>query len=233
MNDLHGSRFLIIGASSGIGKALASSLRDSGAEVHTASRTTPEDMETPEHHQQCDVTSDDVEIEVPDALDGLVYCPGSITLAQFNKISDETFIKDFQINVMGAVRCIRHALPALQKGKGSVLLFSTVAVSRGMSFHASIASAKGALEGLTRALAAEFAPRSVRVNAVAPSIVDTPLASGILSNDKRREASEKRHPLSRVGSTDDIVAAAKYLLAPSASWVTGQILHVDGGLSVI
>jgi NAD(P)-dependent dehydrogenase (short-subunit alcohol dehydrogenase family) len=146
-------------------------------------------------------------------------------------LQDEDFLEDFRVNTLGAVRAIRTFLPLLKRSeRASIVLFSTVAVRTGMSFHASIASAKGAIEGLTRSLAAEFAPK-IRVNAIAPSLTDTPLAASLLATEQKRQVADKRHPLQRVGQPEDIANAAVYLLDQQSSWVTGQILHVDGGMS--
>ena len=167
---------------------------------------------------------------VPDALDGLVYCPGSIDLRSFRSLKADTFQQAFDLNVVGAVRCLQAAERALKKSEqASVVFFSTVAVQRGMPFHAAIASAKGAIEGLTRSLAAEYAPK-IRVNAIAPSLTDTPLAEKLLASDDKREASAKRHPLNRVGTAGEIASMAAYLLSDNAAFVTGQIIGMDGGL---
>jgi 3-oxoacyl-[acyl-carrier protein] reductase len=163
-------------------------------------------------------------------LNGLIYCPGSINLRPFNRLTEDDYINDFQLNVMGAVKCINASLKNLKAGNGSVVLFSTVAVQQGMAFHASVAASKGALEGLTRSLAAEFAP-SVRVNCIAPSLTETPLAEALLSNERKREASEQRHPLKRVGKPEDIASMAVHLMSENASWMSGQVISIDGGMS--
>ena len=141
-------------------------------------------------------------------------------------------MEDYQINLLGAVKLIQSCLKRLKKSPtgASIVLFSTVAVKTGMAFHASVASAKGAVEGLTRSLAAEFAPR-IRVNAIAPSLTDTPLAQTLLSTDAKRQASAERHPLKRIGSTEEMARLAAHLLSDDAAWMTGQILHLDGGMS--
>jgi NAD(P)-dependent dehydrogenase (short-subunit alcohol dehydrogenase family) len=168
--------------------------------------------------------------QLPDALEGLVYCPGSIRLQPFHRLRDEDFSADFELNLLGAVRVLRAALPCLKAvERGSVVLFSTVAVATGMPMHASIAAAKGAVEGLTRSLAAELAP-AIRVNAIAPSLTDTPLAAGLLRTERQRAAAAERHPLGRIGQPSDLAAAARFLLSDEAGWVTGQVLHVDGGM---
>jgi NAD(P)-dependent dehydrogenase (short-subunit alcohol dehydrogenase family) len=186
-------------------------------------------------HHRFDAVSDPFPVEtLPPKLDGLVYCPGSIRLRPLARLTEEDFVADFQLNVLGAVKAIQACQKALRKadGGGSIVLFSTVAVQTGMAFHASVASAKGAVEGLTRSLAAELAPR-IRVNAVAPSMTDTPLAGDLLADDARRQAAADRHPLKRVGLPADIAAAVGFLLGDSSSWITGQVIAVDGGMGPI
>jgi NAD(P)-dependent dehydrogenase (short-subunit alcohol dehydrogenase family) len=223
-------KYLIIGASSGIGFALAQSLIEAGASVFTASRTQPDLQST---HITWDALSPDNQgfTSLPATIDGLAYCPGTINLKPFNRFTIEDFQKDFQINVLGAVNVIQAVLPKLKAaGNASVLLFSTVAVQTGMGFHASVAASKGAIEGLTRSLAAEYASSKIRFNAIAPSLTDTPLAKILLSTPEKIDASNKRHPLGRIGTSADITAAAKLLLSDEGSWITGQILHIDGGI---
>ncbi len=225
------SRLMIVGASSGIGQALANSL-SSSHELWTASRRTTSDIG--EHHVTWDARVGEFPSDqLPESLDGLIYCPGSIRLQPFARLTDNAFLEDFELNVLGAVRVMRAALPALKAAPtASVVFFSTVAVTTGMPMHASIAAAKGAVEGLTRSLAAELAP-NIRVNAIAPSLTDTPLAAGLLRTEKQRAAAAERHPLGRLGSAAEIAAAAQILLSEKSGWVTGQILHIDGGIGAI
>ncbi|NEV62751.1 SDR family NAD(P)-dependent oxidoreductase [Thiorhodococcus minor] len=220
---------LIIGATSGIGRALTETLSERH-EIWTASRSSADASD--ERHIHWDATAGPFPDEaLPEALSGLVYCPGSIRLAPFGRLSDAAFREDFELNLLGAVRAIRAALPALKAGgDASILLFSTVAVSLGMPMHASIAAAKGAVEGLTRSLAAELAP-GIRVNAIAPSLTQTPLAASLLKTDRQRQGAAERHPLGRVGRPEDIAATAAFLLSPESSWMTGQVLRPDGGMS--
>lgn len=225
--------YLIIGASSGIGEAIANKLKSTGATLYLASRSQG-DIETSErvNFQEIDVTKD-FELELPEELHGVVYCPGSINLKPFNRLSEDDFLDDFKINHLGAVKVLQQAFKPLKKsGSASVVLFSTVAVQTGLSFHASVASAKGAIEGLTRSLACELAPK-VRVNAIAPSLTDTPMAENLLSSDDKRDANAKRHPLKKLGTPEDMANAAHYLLSDNSAWVSGQILKVDGGLSTL
>lgn len=219
---------VIIGGNSGIGKTLAEKLESEGANVFSFSRSAEGD-------QKIDVTSeDDFSGKFPDQIDGLVYCPGTINLKPFHRFSLSDFQNDLEVNFLGAVKVLQTAMKALKKSESaSVVLFSTVAVQVGLGFHASIASAKGAIEGLTRSLAAEWAPNKIRVNAIAPSLTDTPLASQLLGTEDKKEASNKRHPLGRYGQPEDIASSALFLLGAESAWMTGQILHLDGGMSSI
>ena len=167
---------------------------------------------------------------MPDELHGFIYCPGSINLRPFKGLSTEAFEKDFQINVTGAVNSLKSVLSRLSaSGNASVVFFSTVAVQTGMPFHSSVAASKGALEGLTRSFAAEFAPK-IRLNAIAPSLVNTPLASKFLNNESKIEKANERHPLGRIGNAKEIAQAAGFLLGPESSWMTGRVLQLDGGI---
>lgn len=223
---------LIVGASSGIGKELASQLLQSNRhKLFLASRTKP-DLQGDFEFQSIDVL-EDFTLNLPETLDGLVYCPGSINLKPFHRLTKEDFLHDFQVNTLGAINTIQQALGALKKSKvASIILFSTVAVQTGLSFHTSIASAKGAIEGFSRALAAELAP-NIRVNTIAPSLTDTPLAERLLSSEDKKKANADRHPLKRIGSTEDMAKAALFLLGEESSWITAQTLAVDGGLSTL
>ena len=229
--SFQGKNILIIGASSGIGLAIAQTLQAEGASLFMASRRAPQGIQS--QHITWDVTQpiEGLFDVLPDTLHGLVYAPGSINLKPFQRFSLADFQADFNVNVLGAVAAIQANLARLRKAGGaSIVLFSTVAVQTGMGFHASIATAKGAVEGLTRSLAAEFAATKIRCNAIAPSLTDTPLAASLLSSDEKREASNKRHPIGRVGTPQDLAAVAKLLLSDEGSWITGQVLNVDGGM---
>jgi len=222
--------YVLIGGSYGIGSSLAEILTSKGHDVYVLSRSKPASAGA--KHIPFDAQTQSIDLtQLPATLDGLAYLPGTIQLKPFHRFTNEDFLQDFNINVLGATKCIRELLPPLKASEqSSIVLFSSVAVQQGMPFHASVAMAKGALEGLTRSLAAELAPK-IRVNAIAPSITDTPLASKILSNDDKKKSSGDRHPLKRVGESTDIANAAAYLLSEDSSWVSGQILHVDGGMS--
>lgn len=224
------SHFLLVGGSHGIGRALVDLLVEKGNSVTVLSRTIG-DLEGNEQvaHHSLDIAQANPDFpSIADPIDGIVYLPGSIQLRPFKGLSIDQFVKEWELNFLGAVKVIKHYLPKLDTG--SIVLMSTVAVRQGMAYHASIGSAKGAVEGLTRSLAAELAPK-VRVNAVAPSLTDTPLAEQLLNNDTKREHAAARHPLQRIGSPEDIAAAIAFLLSAESSWITGQVLHVDGGLS--
>lgn len=226
-------KIAVIGASKGIGLSLTQLLIEQGHEVHaTYSKTEPDFQHPNLHWQQFDVTANQA-FTIPELLDGFVYCPGNIALKPFNRFSDSDFKTDYQLQVLGAISSLQTALPALKKsGNASVVLFSTVAVQQGLPFHSLVSTSKGAIEGLTRALAAELAP-VIRVNAVAPSLTNTPLAENLLNSDAKREANAARHPLKRVGEAKDIAAMAAFLLSDQASWISGQIMHVDGGISAL
>ena len=219
------ARYLIVGGGSGIGEALTKRLLVNDHEVYILCRTDPSIPEAT--YLSCDVTKDSFP-EIEGVLNGLVYCPGSINLKPLPQLTIEDFQRDFEINCLGAVRAVKAYLPLLQGGHAaSMLFFSTVAVRRGMAFHASIAAAKGAVEGMARSLAAELSPE-VRVNCIAPSLTETPLSKPLM---RGRDALEQRHPLKRLGKPDDIAAMAAFLLSEEASWITGQVIGVDAGLS--
>lgn len=225
---------LIVGAGKGIGLKSAELLR--AENLYTISRnTTPELENLGTHFFPLDVSTDDLsEVSLPDELHGLVFCPGSINLKPFNRLSEADFLADFHQNFLGAVKVIQKCLPALKKsGSGSIVLFSTVAAKVGMPFHTSIAASKGAIESFARSLAAEVAASKIRVNVIAPSLSDTTLASMLLSTEEKRESSAKRHPLQRIGSVDDSAQLVEFLLSDKSSWMTGQVIGVDGGLGNI
>ncbi|MCE2612370.1 SDR family oxidoreductase [Flavobacteriaceae bacterium D16] len=222
---------LLIGGSYGIGNALASRLQNS-FNVFVASRSNEGLTELNVTHIQFDASSDNIDLTtLPEELHGFVYCPGSINLKPFKMMSVDSIVSDMQLNFFNLVKVTKDVMPKMAAGS-SMVFFSTVAVGTGMPFHTSVAAAKGAIEGFAKSMAAEYAPK-IRFNVVAPSLVDTPLASRLLSNDRKREMMAERHPLKRVGKAEDIAAAASFLLSEESSWMTGQILGVDGGLSTL
>ena len=210
--------------------ALAELLSPSN-KIYIASRTSENIAGLDVIHIPFDATTETLDNSLlPDKLDGFFYCPGSINLRPFKGLSTEAFEKDFQINVTGAINSLKNVLGQLSaSGNASVVFFSTVAVQTGMPFHSSVAASKGAIEGLTRSLAAEFAPK-IRVNAIAPSIVNTPLASKFLNNDTKIEKANDRHPLGRIGNAREIAQATSFLLGEESSWMTGRVLQLDGGI---
>ncbi len=237
MTTLENQTVLVVGASSGVGCAVMEALIQEGAHVHAWSRSEPAGGYPPGvTYSAVDVTQEIPQQNptIPDNLAGVVFAPGNITLGAFKQLKPQVYMDDYNLNVVGAVRVLQAVQSALvADGGASVVMFSTVAAGVGMQFHASVASAKAALHGLTGTLAAEFADKNVRFNLVAPSLTDTPLAGRLLSNDKKREAAAQRHPLKRVGAPGDIARATLFFLNPENSWITGQCLGVDGGLSAI
>lgn len=228
------SNILIIGGSSGIGLQLARQLGESGHTVYATYHTHPQENESNIHFHPYNVLDEAADLSfLPASLDGLVYCPGSIVLKPFHRLKTEEFAADYQLQVLGAVSVIQKALPALKaSANASVVLFSTLAVQTGLNFHSLVAASKGAIEGMSRALAAELAP-GIRVNCIAPSLTDTPLAGNLMNTEDKRQANAQRHPLKRTGTAADIAHIAEFLLSERASWITGQIMHIDGGMSAL
>jgi NAD(P)-dependent dehydrogenase (short-subunit alcohol dehydrogenase family) len=223
---------LVVGASSGIGKHLAELLATDHMVYGTYHKNPIQSTDENIVYHSINVLDDELDLSfLPDTLDGLVYCPGSINLKPFHRIKPKDFTRDFELQMGGAIKIIQGALPNLKMAeKASIVLFSTVAVQIGFSFHTQVSVSKGAIEGFTRALSAELAPK-IRVNCIAPSLTDTPLAAKLLSSGEKREANAQRHPLKKLGTTLDIANMAEFLLSEKSGWMTGQILHVDGGMS--
>ncbi|WP_162341966.1 SDR family NAD(P)-dependent oxidoreductase [Cyclobacterium salsum] len=222
------SNIVIIGGNSGIGEKVNALLQAEGANVFSYSRSQ-------EGENKLDVTEDFEEIAgVPEKIHGVVYCPGTIQLKPFHRFNLADFRNDLEINYLGAIKVLQALQRPLKKsGAASVVLLSTVAVQTGLGFHASIAGAKGAVEGLGRSLASEWAAAGIRVNIVAPSLTDTPLAEALLSSPEKKEAAGKRHPLGRFGRVEDMAEAILFLLSEKSSWMTGQVIKVDGGMSAV
>lgn len=228
------SNYFIVGASSGIGKTIAENLASEGHHVFgTFNKNVCSNQENLQYNA-FNVMDEALDISfLPETIDGLVYCPGSILLKPFHRIKAEEFMNDYQLQVLGAIKTIQAVLPRLKaSNQASIVLFSTLAVQTGLNFHSMVASSKGAIEGLTKALAAEFAP-SIRVNCIAPSLTDTPLAASLLNTEEKRQANALRHPLKRIGSSHDMANLAQFLLSDKSSWMTAQIVHADGGMSSI
>lgn len=228
-------KYLIIGASSGIGKALTQELLQQGHQVIGTYNTNSIEQAHPNLEPvHFDVMSEEMKFDfIPDKLDGLIYCPGAIKLLPFKRLKTVDIISDFQLQVAGAVSVIQNCLPSLKNGTDpSIVLFSTVAVQAGFNFHSQVSMSKGAIEGLTKALSAEFAP-TIRVNAIAPGLTDTPLASKLLNTPEKKEANAQKHPMKRIGAPEDLANMAAFLLSEKSSWITGQIIHVDGGMSTL
>lgn len=227
------ANYLIIGASSGIGQAIALQLAEAGHQVFGSFNKKEIHPEHPSlKYFRLNVLDEGISLDfLPETISGLVYSPGSIHLRSFERIKSTDFIDDFQLQVIGAVKILQAVLPKMKKSEhASIVLFSTVAVQTGLPFHTMVSASKGAIEGLTKALAAEYAPK-IRVNCIAPSITDTPLANPFLNTEQKRDASAQRHPLKRIGKPDDIAHLATFLLSGKAGWITGQVIHVDGGFS--
>lgn len=222
---------LLIGGSHGIGLEMVKTLQKD-SNVYIASRTNEDIQDLNVNYIPFDATSDTLdESRLPDSIHGFAYCPGSINLKPLKMLSMEVFREEMELNFFSLVKVVKTVLPRMVDG-ASMVFFSTVAVGTGMPFHTSIAASKGAIEGFAKSLAAEYAPK-IRVNCIAPSLVDTPLAGRLLNNDKKRELMSQRHPLKRVGEAQDIANLAVFLLSDNSSWVTGQILGVDGGMSTL
>lgn len=225
---------LIIGASDGIGLSLAQKLKDDNHVTGTYCSKDPSSLPDGINYIHHNVMNGDLFTEdLPDKIDGFVYCPGAIDLKPMGRIKEEEIISDLKLQVLGAFNAVKTILPLLKKSKqASIVFISTVAVQKGFAFHTKVAISKGALEGLTRTLSAELAP-SIRVNCVAPSLTKTSLAGRLLDKPEKIEAHGKTHPLGRVGDPKDVANAISFLLSDEASWITGQVIHVDGGKSTL
>jgi NAD(P)-dependent dehydrogenase (short-subunit alcohol dehydrogenase family) len=220
-------KILIIGGSRGIGNAIMNSLIDKN-EVINISRSIPSITHDNLTHYNCDILVD--ELPNIEAIDSVIYCPGSINLKPISRLKLDDFRNDFEINVIGAVKAVQKYLPILKKGSNpSIVLFSTVAAKLGMPFHASVAAAKSAVEGLTKSLGAELAP-TIRVNAIAPTVTDTDLASKLLRNERMIENITERHPLKKYLQPKEVADLAEFLISDKALSISGQIFELDCGI---
>jgi 3-oxoacyl-[acyl-carrier protein] reductase len=233
-------QYLIVGGSKGIGLGLVQQLTEAGHQLTVLSRTPGALPGLPNvNHVAFDAATDEVPLaDLPSSIHGLAYCPGSLNLRAFRSLKPDVFRADFEINVVGAIRVVQAVLPALKlaaqeaTSPSSVLLFSTVAVGQGMFAHASIAASKGAIEGLTRSLAAELSPE-IRVNCLAPALTQTSLTEKFFSDSAKIAALGEKYPLGRSGQVTDLAKIGAFLLGPDSSWITGQVMGVDGGMSTV
>ncbi|PIA80301.1 oxidoreductase [Gaetbulibacter sp. 4G1] len=218
---------VIVGGSKGIGKAIINSLIKY-CNVINISRSIPEISHNNLTHHKCDITIN--ELPNIDAADALIYCPGSINLKPFSKLSINDFKSDFEINLLGAVKAIQKYLPILKNGsKPAIVLFSSVATKLGMPYHASIAVAKSGVEGLVKSLGAELAP-ILRINAIAPTVTNTPLASKLLRNDRMVKNITERHPLKKFLSPEEVADMVEFLISNKAASISGQVFEMDCGI---
>ncbi len=221
-------KLLIVGGSSGVGLSVLRSALESGRELINISRNHPSVTHPAFHHLRCDVLNDP--LPAIDDISQIVYCPGSITLKPMTSLKEQDFIDDFNINVLAAFKVIKQYYPIIKKRENAaIILFSTVAATTGMSYHASIAAAKAGVEGMSRSLAAEFAP-AVRVNCISLTLTDTPLAAGILRNDEARQRMAERHPMKSILNADEVAHTVSFLLDPRAKNITGQTIQMDAGI---
>lgn len=229
------SNFLIVGGSSGIGQQLVIQLTQADNMVYATYCKNKIQLQTGKvEFHYLNVLDENLSFDfLPESISGLVYCPGSIILKPFHRIKPEDFANDYNLQVIGAIKTIQAVIPKLKNSENpSIVLFSTLAVQMGLNFHSLVAASKGAVEGLTKALAAEFAP-NIRVNCIAPSLTDTPLAASLLNSEEKRLTNAQKHPLKKIGTSTDIANMVEFLLSVKAGWITGQIFHVDGGISTI
>lgn len=235
------AKALIIGGSGGIGSAIAKQLSADGWQLHLTGRN-PQRLGSVAQALGAESTVGDVtdtnfwstlDHNLGETLDAMIYAVGTINLKPLGKLTAADFDHDFAINAKGAALAVQTTLARLRRSdRGSILLFSSVAATQGFAMHGSMGMAKAAINGLTLSLAAELAPR-IRINAIAPSLTQTPLAETVLASAPIKEAISKLHPLQRLGTADDIAALAAFLISPDSAWMTGQIIGVDGGRSTL
>ena len=232
---------VILGATGAIGSSLSKKLVESGDQVHLVGRDQSSLSELAKNLNSsftvCDVLEENFSEKIVNDLkdvpiNGLAFCVGSIDLKPLKLTKKSDFMQSFNLNLISATEVIKSLADNLKKNKGSIVLFSTVAVKQGFPNHAIVSSAKGAIEGLTLALAAELAP-NVRINCIAPSLTNSKISNFLLKNEKMAESIAKMHPLKRIGEGSDSASIAKFLLSEESSWITGQILGIDGGRSSV
>jgi 3-oxoacyl-[acyl-carrier protein] reductase len=232
---MNAQNYVVVGGSKGIGLGIVERLLADGHQVTVLSRSAEGLGGKPNVvHHVFDAMKDDVSPGLlPEVIHGLAYCPGSLNLKPFSRMKLEEFRDDFELHVIGAIRVLQAAVPALKAATySSVLLFSTVAVQQGIPSHTSISTAKGAVEGLVRSLAADLSPQ-IRVNCIAPALTQTALTSRFFTDPDRAKTYGEKYALARTGTVDDLASFAHFLLGPASSWMTGQVIGVDGGMSVV
>ncbi|MDX2191537.1 MAG: SDR family oxidoreductase [Bacteroidota bacterium] len=232
------SKSIIIGGTSGIGAQICAQLEKQNAEfIFTGTKESVSEYNLPfknhKYFQFNALNSDNGQLPEIESVSSIFYCPGTISLKPFNRLTEDDFLNDYKVNVLGAVKVLQKYINTLKTTpNASIVLFSTVAVAQGMAFHTSISASKGAIETLTRSLAAELAPH-IRVNCIALSLTDTPLAEKLLNTEEKKASASKRHPLQAYGNPSDIAELALFLSSDASKWITGQVIHADGGLSTL
>ena len=231
--DFKEKNILVVGGTSGIGLSLVNILQARQANVYVISRSETEKLPADVKHLQLDVLQElnTMSTFLPEKLHGLVYCVGSINLKPLTRLSEDDFLTDYKLNVIGAAKVVQQSLKQLKNAEGaSVVLLSSVAANLGMPYHASVSAAKAAVQGLALSLAAELVAQKIRVNVIAPSLTDTPMAQNLLNTPEKKEGSAKRHPMGKYGNPEDISESIAFLLSDNSSWMTGQIIGIDGGM---
>ncbi|RZK75073.1 MAG: SDR family oxidoreductase [Pedobacter sp.] len=231
--DFKEKNILVVGGTSGIGLSLVNILQARQANVYVISRSEPDNLPADVKHLQLDVLQEmnTMSTFLPEKLHGLVYCVGSINLKPLTRLSEDDFLTDYKLNVIGAAKVVQQSLKQLKNAEGaSVVLLSSVAANLGMPYHASVSAAKAAVQGLALSLAAELVAQKIRVNVIAPSLTDTPMAQNLLNTPEKKEGSAKRHPMGKYGNPEDISESIAFLLSDNSSWMTGQIIGIDGGM---
>lgn len=224
---------LIIGGSSGVGESLVKRLKANNNLISTYHKNPQENSENVNFYEYDVISDSPSKLQIPEALDSIIYCPGTINLKPFNRYTEDELIDDFKINVLGFLKILsafkRHLL---NTDNPSIVLFSSVAAQKGIAYHTQVACSKGAIESLTKTLAAELAPK-IRVNAIAPSLLNTPLADKFLNSELKIKNNIERHPLKKIGEANDISSMVEFLISDNAKWITGQVINIDGGLSTL